>query len=800
MRKSLAVVCLVALLVPPAAWPQRAEAEKLPVRRVVLYKNGIGYFEHLGSVRGSADVTIQFTSAQLDDVLKSLTVLDLGDGRITGVSYNSEAPRSRQFGALRLALGENATLRQFLDALRGTRVELRGGATVLTGRLLGVERKTRAVAGGSGITVEIEELSVVTDAGEVRTVELTPQLALRIADRELAEDVGRYLALVAAAREQDLRRMRISTAGAGERRLYVSYVSEVPVWKTTYRIVLPAAGAENRRPLVQGWAIVDNTVGEDWEAVELALVAGAPQSFIHRLSQPYYTRRPVVEMSQAYHLSPQTHSAALIAGGARLYGEVVDPAGAYVANAAVRLLTEGGALVAETTTDDLGDYEFNGVAPGRYRVEFVMPGFNRNVITGVEIAAATERELDSRLEIGSITETVTVEASTTPLNTTSASVSARRGSGGGIVRGFDGTRIYSLELPVPAPPRAMPEAREVQDARARAEAEAQARELGDLFEYRLREPVTIRKNQSALVPIVHSPMDAEKVSLWSPATGSPRPLRALWLSNTSALTLDGGSFSVLEEETFAGEGLLETLRPGERRLLSYAVDLAVVARHQRETTPQRVARVRVARGVMVQTSEQRERSSYAFRNEDAQPRTIIVEHPARAGWQLRSGPKPEETTPGVHRFRVKIEPKQTAELAIEESRPVETRYEITSLTDDHLRLFLTQRSINAEIEAALAGILERKRAIATLDAQIAERDAEIEHIFEDQERLRENLKALGGRREERVLAERYTRQLDQQESRLETLRREGAALRRQRASAQEELSREIESLALESEL
>src|ERR1019366_6551643 len=116
-----------------------------------------------------------------------------------------------------------------------------------------------------------------------------------------------YLGLVASTRDQDVRRMTISTAGDGERNLLVTYISEVPVWKSTYRIVIPTEG----KPLLQGWAIVDNSVGEDWKDVELSLVAGAPQSFVQELSQPYYTRRPVVPLPENAMLTPQTHEATI---------------------------------------------------------------------------------------------------------------------------------------------------------------------------------------------------------------------------------------------------------------------------------------------------------------------------------------------------------------------------------------------------------------------------------------------------------------------------------------------------------
>src|SRR5271170_2186947 len=324
---------------PPQAQPSAAASEarsdaaesaaKLPVRRVVLYKNGVGYFEHLGRVRGNQTLTIDFTSGQLNDVLASLTVLDLGGGRITGVNYNSEAPLAKRLGALRLPLGEQTTVSQFLSALRGARLEVRSGGATIAGRLLSVERKTRTTKEGQ--VIAYDEVSLITDAGEVRTAELGTATSVRLAERDLNQEVGRYLNLIASTRLQDLRRMAISSAGTGDRQVFVSYISEVPLWKTTYRIVMPTKATA--KPLLQGWAIVDNTVGEDWENVELSLVAGAPQSFIQQLSQPYYSRRPVVPLPESVQLEPQTHAATLIPGSGTLTGTVTDPSGANVANA-----------------------------------------------------------------------------------------------------------------------------------------------------------------------------------------------------------------------------------------------------------------------------------------------------------------------------------------------------------------------------------------------------------------------------------------------------------------------------------
>ena len=235
----------------------------------------------------------------------------------------------------------------------------------------------------------------------------------------------------------------------------------------------------------------------------------------------------------------------------------------------------------------------------------------------------------------------------------------------------------------------------------------------------------------------------EKVSIWNEAQGKPR--RAIWLTNTSGLTLDSGSFSVIDEEAFAGEGLMEPIRPQDRRLLSYATDLALTVSTNHGADRQPVTRVRNSRGSLIHTSETRERKTYTVRNTDERPRTVIIEHPVRAGWQMRSTTKPEETTSSLMRFRVEVGPKQTVSLPIEEARPEVATYALSSVTPDQIALFVRQKSMNPQIEEALGRVLAQKKVVSDLNAQSQQREREVELIFEEQQRLRENLKALKGR-------------------------------------------------------
>ena len=201
---------------------------------------------------------------------------------------------------------------------------------------------------------------------------------------------------------------------------------------------------------------------------------------------------------------------------------------------------------------------------------------------------------------------------------------------------------------------------------------------------------------------------------------------------------------MLEEETFAGEGLLDPVKPGEKRLLSYAADLGVRVDAKSESQSQPVTRVRINRGVMTQTSEVREQKTYTIRNEDTHARTVVIEHPRRTEYKLAPGLEPAESTAGMYRFRVSVEPKKTETLTVKEAKPLETRYAINNLTDDQITFFLRQKTINPEIEQALRKIIAQKGVVAGFDRQIQERNNETKRIFDDQQRLRENMKALKG--------------------------------------------------------
>jgi hypothetical protein len=676
----------------------------LPVRKVVLYKNGVGYFEHSGRVWGNQDLRIEFTTAQLNDVLKSLTLVDLNGGRISAVHYNSVAPLDVQLRGLQIPLGEDVTSAALLIALRGTRVEVHGGGSSAVGKIFSVETIEKASAKENPI--QVTQLAIVTDAGEMRLFEMGPGVTVRAVETEIHKDIDRYLSLMGSTRSKDLRRMTIGASGSGERQVMVSYISEVPVWKSTYRIVLPKAPA---KAFLQGWAIVDNTVGEDWNDVKLSLASGTPQSFIQNISQPYYTRRPVIPLPESVMLTPQAHEASM----------------------------EGGRLMTLPMV--------RGIAGG-------VPG-------GVA-----------------------------------------GGSAGGVMGGVIGGAGMGPSPKLPEELEEAEESTEVSDLLSKEVAAAEGSAVGDLFEYNLKEKITVLKNQSALVPIVQAPIEAEKVTLvTSDENGGPQgiPLRALWLKNSSGLTLDGGTFNVLEQDSFVGEGIMELLHPGERRLLSFAADKALRVTKRDATGSRTVTRTTILKGVMAVHREELEATSYVFHNADVTPRQIVLEYPIRSGWKLAEEMKPEETSATRYRFRVEVAPGQTEKFVIKESRGEVSRIHISTLTNSQVEAFVLEGAITPTVEAELQKVIAKKFEIAGMDQEIKSRQQEMEAIEKDQARLRENMKALKGSPEEKALLQRYTRELDGQEDRLAALQKENGERKAKREGLQAQFDVMVQGISID---
>src|SRR5437868_12546010 len=280
--------------------------QTLPIRRVILYSNGVAYIERRGTVTGHAEVDLSFKQSQVDDVLKSMVVLDLGQGRIGAVSYNSSAPPSARMADIPFSIASESEnnlqggLAGVLSQLQGARVVVATASRTVTGSILTVEeRKAQIDANKPPVTTHA--LVIASENGELASFDLEEVSSVRLVDDGARRHVAEFATATASARRRDAKTIAVTSDGTGAREMVVSYTIAAPIWKTTYRVVLDNEG----KPFFQGWAIVDNVSDENWQDVQLSLVSGSPISFIQQLQQPFYRYRPVVPMPRDLQLQPQ---------------------------------------------------------------------------------------------------------------------------------------------------------------------------------------------------------------------------------------------------------------------------------------------------------------------------------------------------------------------------------------------------------------------------------------------------------------------------------------------------------------
>jgi hypothetical protein len=329
---------LLAQPTPPPQQPARAAAEandvSLPITRITLYRSGVAAMQRRGLVDGDARVQLRFTTEQINDILKSMVVLDLskGQGQVDGVSYASREPLAKRLSSFGIDLSNYPSMADLLGRLRGARVAIERPGDRIVGTIIGGEVRCEAV-GDAAELVQVPYLNVLTDSG-LRAVNLNQATSTQLLDKDLQDELAKALLALAEHRADRTKTVDVSLSGTGAREVAIAYVQESPVWKASYRLVLPDAPAKGKdaqspaeaapeSAVMQGWAIVENTTDEDWQNVRLSLVSGRPVSFTMDLYEPLFMARPSVPvptiagvMSRAYEAGDDPRAGGM-PGGAR---------------------------------------------------------------------------------------------------------------------------------------------------------------------------------------------------------------------------------------------------------------------------------------------------------------------------------------------------------------------------------------------------------------------------------------------------------------------------------------------------
>jgi hypothetical protein len=696
LHRSLAALAIAAALAGPmpAQVTQRTTGSTdVPVRRVMLFSSGVGYFEHAGTVRGEGSTELRFKTTQINDILKSLVLQDLDGGRVTAITYPSQDPLAKTLRSFQVDVTANPSLADLLNQLRGAAVSVDARGERISGTILGVERRQTAVP--SAAPVQTPVLNVIA-GGTIRAVELQSVTSLSIDDAQLQAELTKALVALSQARDQDKKPVSIAFAGNGERRVRIGYVVETPVWKTSYRLLL-----DDKDHQLQGWAIVENQTEADWSNVSLSLVSGRPISFVMDLYQPLYAQRPTVFQEMFAGLRPQVYD-----GGLSRASVTAPP---------VPLVEQGvvGA-VSSITAEGMAAGPVGG-AGGRGE-------------------AARRSRLDS-----------------------------------------------------------MASANELMSLTQSVQSVASAARLGELFQYTIGN-VTLPRQQSAMLPIITDSINVERLSIYNASVLQKHPLNGVRLNNVTGKHLLQGPVTVLDKNNYAGDARLDNVPPGQQRLLSYGIDLEMVVDNTKNTNTNTILTGRISKGVLTIDRRLIVTREYLAENKSDRDKTLLIEHPIRAGWQLVDSPKPVETTLALYRFQGAAPAKKATTLTVKEEFVQGEAVALRSYDIGPLLTYSRTGEIPVAVRDAIARAVQLRQAVAETERQLNAKTQEIRSISDEQNRIRENMRTVSSSSQyyARLLAK-----LNEQESTIERLQREADALRATRDTQQAAVEDYVRDLTTE---
>ena len=670
---------LVSFLLFP--WPVLAEeGETLPLSKIVLYSSGVGYFQHDGTVHNRTQLDLRLHTNQINDMLKSLVVQDFGGGRVSTVTYGSRDPVTKTLGSFGINLNGNPTLGQILTQIRGEPVEVTAPNPIV-GTLLGVEKKTESIGeGAQHRIVEQEYVTLLTEDG-IRALPLANVQRIKLTNPALNAELHQALAALATNHDAQKKTVSITFDGTGSRQARIAYLTETPVWKTTYRLVLD----EGKAPYLQGWAIVENQTPQDWRNVTLSLVSGRPISFTMDLYQPLYNPRPVIQPELYANLRPQT------------YGDAMDE---------LKPMASAPPARSEMKKERLFGKMTPGFAAGR---------------------ANAPAESAADMGMGSLEEGVA--------------------------------------------PMAM------------------AEDKGELFEYRIDQPVTLANHTSALLPIIGQTLQGQKVSLYNQSVNAKHPLNGYRLKNTSSLHLMQGPITLFDSGTYAGDARIEDLPPGQDRLISYALDLKTEVEPTLQGGTQELATVSLKKGTMLVSRRVVEDRTYLVKNRDAKAKTVLIEQPYRADWKLAEPKEPTERTRDMYRFSVSVDPGESATLRVKETLPIQESILLMDSGIDQIVYYQQAKEVSPKVKEALQRVVQLRGKLDDARAQRTRLDQRTAEITAEHGRIRENMQRL---QQNSDLYNRYVKKLDQQETELEKLRKEIERLK----NTEEQHRRELQNYVM----
>ncbi|HGG56650.1 MAG TPA: DUF4139 domain-containing protein, partial [Nannocystis exedens] len=715
--RALVVLATIGLWGCAHRTPLATTGGELGLDRVVLYRSGIGYFERRGEI--DSDVLhLKVRKDQVNDLLKSLTVVDQSSGKTLSVSMPLD-PQSWANAAIGMLKPGRGRLAQVLDSLRGAEVTVGLKRRRVRGRIVMVERVVNEAPepvtrpGRVPVTLEqtIDYKLTLLQGRQIEVVRLSRVRSVTLHDGDLALQLHRSLDASAGEGMFEQVEVELRLAGAKSHDLTISYVVAAPVWKPTYRIVLPES-EDKGEALLQAWAVVDNISGEDWQNVSMSLTSGAPIAFRYDLHTPRTIERS--DLSAA-----GTRKRARVAMGESSYGE-----------------------------DDMDGVSLDSI-------ESVPGGGGRGVSSTAAVMDMPMEEMED--ESGFAGEKMKKKSSKSrrPRDWQPAS-----------------------DLPPPPSPKPMsepePSRMDAASLQRSMQANAKARAVSGLTQIDLGERVTVPEGSSTMVALINQGVKAEQTYLFRPGGAGVgyevNPYRVIRFKNSTPFVLEPGPISIFSAGTFVGEGISEAVSAGSSATIPFAVEPTIMVSKQQTYSGAEMRIVKIVRGVLECENFQRSSSTWTVKGRSKKSAyEVLIRHPKYGpDYVLEARPPGTEDLANAYLIPVKVAAGKTeGSVKVVEQTP--SRLTLTiwdGRAPELLNALMVTPGLDSRAREALAPLVALRQDIGRIDTQLQGLKAQQYELDQRANETRKNLESI--KKDSRAVALR-----SRLSKRLEEFSREG---------------------------
>jgi len=522
------------------------------------------------------------------------------------------------------------------------------------------------------------------DDGTITKYNFTEIRSLEIINEEIKKDLKFFLDTVIAGKKKDAKKIIINCESGGddevERNIFVSYIRESPIWKSSYRLIMSKQQALEQKCLLSGWSLIENTTNQDWDDIELSLVAGMPVSFIYEFYKPIFIQRPIIQPPK--------------------------------------------------------------------------------------VLSARPTEIEEGLEMEKFEDYAMAEMEAKPMAMKKRAIASTAGArpppAPGGTGGFG--RMQGIMSDT-----------EVYD-KVKSQVKTQTKDLGELFEYNISNPVTIKRKQSALVPILTESIKAKRILLYNKNENDQNPNACLEITNNTNLTLERGPVTIIYDDNLAGEAIIPFLNKDDTRLLNFAIEQAIIINHEQKSENLSVHKVTFKSGYSYEYYFTNLMTTYKIKNKTDEEKELYLDHPKTYEYKVIEKPIEPEETANYWRFKITLKPKDAIVFKIKEQRENYSSIYLWNYSREDLLkrvgFYVKKKFIESDIENRLKEIAELIKTLNDLRSKQEKLDEERNNMTDEQSRLRENISVLGDDSQSISLKERYIKKFSDQESRFEEINKE----------------------------